>query len=72
MSTPPGLVGRTVMTAVKRGDVVADEPCEVMACQTAGEYGGWSILVATRDGVLLVKSPADVKLVAEPDSGPYR
>lgn len=74
MSAPrSGLVGRMVSLQVTRGDVRAAEVCEVVACQAAGEYGYWRILVATHDGALLSTSPGEVTLVAElAGDGPYR
>lgn len=73
MRPAPGLVGRTVMMKVKRGETVAPEPCEVVACQAAGEFGSWRILVATHDGTLLHAEPSALTLVAEPGGeGPYR
>lgn len=70
--TALGLVGRTVMAKVTRAGVSAAEPCEVVACQAAGEYANWHILVATHDGVLIDLSYANVTLVANSDVGPYR
>ena len=52
----PGLVGRLVSVKVMRGDTEAREVCEVVACQTGGEYG-------TRD-ITLVGEPQQ--------DGPYR
>lgn len=73
VTAPLGLVGRLVMTEVSRGDKKAEEACEVVACQTGGEYGSWRILVATSDGYLLEKVSSSVRLVATPDGGgPYR
>lgn len=74
MSAPQsGLVGRMVSMKVKRGGVVTAEACEVMACQAAGDYGSWSILVATHDGKLLGASLDQLTLVAErAGNGPYR
>jgi hypothetical protein len=72
MSKLVGLVGRTVQYAVRRGDVTAPELCEVVACQAAGEYGYWRMLVVTHDGTLLSVEYGQCKLVAEPDTGPYR
>ncbi len=67
-----GLVGRMVMVEVKRGEVVDQEPCEVVACQAAGEYGNWKVLVATREGHLLDVGYTQLRLIADPDAGPYR
>lgn len=72
MSKLVGLVGRTVQHAVRRGDVTAPELCEVVACQAAGEYGSWHILIATTDGTLLSVDYSGCKLVADLDTGPYR
>ena len=69
----PGLVGRLVSVKVMRGDTEAREVCEVVACQTGGEYGTWRILVATHDGTLLEYGTRDMTLVGEPQQGgPYR
>jgi len=62
-----------VMAPVKRGDTISNEPCEVVACQYAGDYASWSILVVTHDGVLLSQNPSYLQLIAEPATdGPYR
>ena len=69
-----GIVGRTVMTKVKRGAVVADEPCEVLAVGMSGEYNYFTLLVTTHDGTLFSVSYENVKLVATESGsgGPYR
>ncbi len=74
MSVPVGLVGRFATMKVTRGEEVNDEVCEVMACQAAGEYGYYRILVATQDGTILQVGYEALKLVPIPSSsaGPYR
>ncbi len=68
-----GIVGRLVSTRVKRGEETTDEVCEVVACQTGGEYGSYRILVATHDGTLLQVGYDDIKLVSPSSAeGPYR
>ncbi len=60
------------MYKVQRAGVETEEPCEVMACQAAGEYGSWHVLIVTHDGVLLDVGYTQLRLVADPDTGPYR
>jgi hypothetical protein len=60
------------MCKVKRGEVEDDEPCEVVACQAAGDYGDWRVLVATHEGVLLSVAYTTLRLISTPDTGPYR
>lgn len=68
-----GLVGRMVMVKLKRGETEKDEPCEVVACQAVGEHGSWRVLVATHDGQLAdVSDWPKLRLIADPDNGPYR
>lgn len=77
-SAPVGIVGRYVMHKFTRGAgeqaKEVEEPCEVIACQAAGEYGTWRILVATNDGWVLEGRMRDLRLVATPNTegGPYR
>ena len=73
MTKHHGIVGRMVMMPVKRGDQIADEICEVVACQAVGEYGTWHILVVTSDGKLLDTGTKELRLIADPGGeGPYR
>jgi hypothetical protein len=74
MSAPVGIVGRFVSCEVKRGDLKEREVCEVVACQTGGDYGSWKIMLATHDGSLIDVSISQVKLIPTPSdsSGPYR
>lgn len=73
-----GIVGRFVSVELKRAGKTAMEACEVMACQTGGEYGYWRLLVATRDGQLVsidVSSTltSTLRLIPLDESGgPYR
>jgi hypothetical protein len=70
---PSGLIGRTVMAKITRGEVTAAEPCEVVACQTGGQCGTWKVMIATHDGTLLSVGYDTIKLVALDDhAGPYR